>query len=78
MRTTLVIEDDLYREAKAIAARQGRTVTSFIEESLRLAIARWQRRGDSPLPVLHVEGGLRPGIDLNDNIAIRELLEADE
>ena len=78
MRTILVLQDDLYREAKSIAARQGRTVTSFIEESLRVAIARSQRRGDAPLPVFDIQGGLRPGVDLNDNIAIRELLEADE
>ena len=38
MATTLRIDDRLYREAKAAAARQGITVTRFIEEALRLKL----------------------------------------
>jgi hypothetical protein len=39
MKTTLKIDDRLYREAKAEAARAGITVTLFIEEALRQKIA---------------------------------------
>jgi hypothetical protein len=35
MQTTLRINDQLYREAKAEAAREGVTLTSLIEEALR-------------------------------------------
>lgn len=35
MQTTLRIEDTLYRQAKAEAARLGITLTKFIEEALR-------------------------------------------
>lgn len=35
MQTTLRIDDKLYREAKSEAARQGVTITRFIEEALR-------------------------------------------
>jgi len=35
MQTTLRIDDELHRAAKAEAARQGITLTSFIEEALR-------------------------------------------
>lgn len=38
MATTLRIDDRLYREAKAAAARQGVTITRFIEEALRLKL----------------------------------------
>jgi hypothetical protein len=38
MATTLRIDDRLYREAKAAAARQGITITRFIEEALRLKL----------------------------------------
>ena len=38
MQTTLRIDDSLYREAKAGAARDGITLTRFIEEALRLRI----------------------------------------
>jgi hypothetical protein len=40
MQTTLRINDALYREAKAEAARLGVTLTSFIEDALRARIAR--------------------------------------
>lgn len=38
MQTTLRINEQLYREAEAEAARQGKTVTRFIEEALRLRL----------------------------------------
>ena len=40
MQTTLRIDDTIYREAKAEAARLGITLTGFIEEALREHIAR--------------------------------------
>lgn len=36
--TTLRIDDELYRQAKAEAAREGITLTRFIEEALRLRL----------------------------------------
>ncbi|MCA9415708.1 MAG: ribbon-helix-helix protein, CopG family [Candidatus Omnitrophica bacterium] len=38
MQTTLRIDDQLYREVKAEAARQGITMTKFLEEALRLRL----------------------------------------
>ncbi len=40
MQTTLRIRDDIYRQAKAEAARVGLTLTRFIEEALRARIER--------------------------------------
>jgi hypothetical protein len=40
MQTTLRIDDEIYRAAKAQAASQGSTLTRFIEEALRERIAR--------------------------------------
>jgi hypothetical protein len=40
VQTTLRIDDTIYREAKAAAARQGITLTRFIEESLKLSVQR--------------------------------------
>jgi antitoxin component of RelBE/YafQ-DinJ toxin-antitoxin module len=39
MQTTLRIDDRLYREAKAEAARMGITLTRFLEDALRQRIA---------------------------------------
>ncbi|MCU0780323.1 MAG: hypothetical protein MUF04_04380 [Akkermansiaceae bacterium] len=38
MQTTLRIDDDLYREAKAEAARSGVSLSRFVEEGLRLRL----------------------------------------
>jgi hypothetical protein len=77
MRTTIRLDDDLLKEAKAAAARQGRTLTSLIEDGLRDQLARASAPRDrhaEPLPTFK-GGGLRPGVDLDDNAAVRELLD---
>ena len=48
MQTTLRIDDTVYREAKAEAARLGITLTRFIEDALRSRIAR-SRAGSATL-----------------------------
>ena len=40
MQTTLRIDDRLYREAKAEAARSGLSLTRFLEEGLRLRLEK--------------------------------------
>lgn len=77
-RTTVRLDDDLLREAKSLAARRGRTLTSLIEDGLREHLSR----AGAPAPVEPVVlptfrggGGLRPGVDLDDNAATLELLE---
>jgi len=54
MQTTLRIDDSIYREAKAEAARSGVTLTRFIEEALRHEVAR--RHGEiSGRPAMKAE-----------------------
>ncbi len=40
MQTTLRIDDRLYREAKAEAAREGLSLTRFLEEGIRLRLEK--------------------------------------
>jgi HicB family len=40
MQTTLRLDDNLYRRAKATAAEQGVTLTKFIEEALQLRLEK--------------------------------------
>lgn len=40
MQTTLRIDNEVYRAAKAQAASRGETITRFIEQALRERIAR--------------------------------------
>lgn len=76
MRTTLTLDDDLLREAKERAARSRRTVSQVVEDAMRetfarAAPARRVRVVDLPTS----PGGPRPGVDLNDNAALRDLLD---
>ena len=76
MRTTLEIDDHLYKRAKATAAERGCTVTSMIEEALRLVLdAAEAPRPVPPLPVSKETGGVLPGVDLHDGRALRALMD---
>lgn len=78
MRTTIRIDDELYREVKARAARSGRTVASVLEDAVRRGLhpaaeQRTQRYAVRPTG----EGGLKPGVDLSSNSALAELMDQD-
>lgn len=68
MRTTVRLSEELLRKAKKKAAEKGRTLTSLIEEGLRIVLAdsgRLRRRDHVELPVSAASGGTLPGVDLN-------------
>ena len=78
MRTTIRLDDDLYREVNAQAARDGRTVGEVIEDALRAQARR--RAADLPVEPLPVYGGsgVLPGVALGDNAALRDVMDAEE
>ena len=73
MRTTLNIDDDLYRRTKAAAALRGCSVTSVIEEALRLALSQATTSAVRPVRVLPEADGPFAGIDLADSRGLAEL-----
>ena len=77
MRTTVRLDDDLLRQAKAFAARTGRTLTAVIEDGLREALARHLgRQGQPPAALPTFKGkGLRPGIDLDDTAGLLDIMK---
>jgi hypothetical protein len=77
MRTTVRLDDALLARARAHAARERRTLTSLIEEGLTAVLDRPQReqRRRIVLPVSKCGGGVRPGVDLNNNAALLDLLD---
>ncbi len=80
VRTTLNIDGELLREVKASAAREGRTLTAAVEDALRESLARRRPEGSQDpveLPTFRGEGGLMPGVDLEDNASLRALLDED-
>ena len=78
VRTTVRLDDDLYREVKARAAREGRTVASVLEDAVRIGMRRPTAPEAKPfVPLTFGSGGLMPGVDLSDNSSLQDLLDAD-
>ncbi|MGM7697709.1 ribbon-helix-helix protein, CopG family [Microbacterium sp. A84] len=82
MRTTVILPDELYRQVKERARRDNRTMTSFLEEALRRALAEnGEARPDFRLQAFRPAVGARgvqPGVDLNSNAALEDLMDADD
>lgn len=81
MRTTMIINDELYRQVKERARAEDRTVTSFVEEALRASLAGIDRRaGAVDVYLLPPSGtpGARPLIDVTDKEALAALLDEDD
>ena len=78
MRTTVRLDDALLEQAKREASRRGETLTSLIEQGLRLVLARVRRKERRPkveLPVCRAGGGALPGVNLDDSAAVLDRME---
>lgn len=75
-RTTVRLPEELLRRAKRKAAKEGRTLTSLIEDGLRLVVSNGDKSARQTarrtLPVSSAVGWIRPGIDLSDSASIEE------
>ena len=77
-RTTVRLPDDLLRRAKRKAAAEGRTLTSLIEDGLRLLVADKPRiaKKKRVYPRISVAaGGPMPGFE---NLKFSEIQELDD
>jgi Arc/MetJ family transcription regulator len=75
MRTTIRLDDALLRQAKAAATSSGQSLSDFIADALRAALAQRQtRRQRVELPT-YTGGGLQPGVDLENNAALLDLMD---
>lgn len=75
MRTTIRLDDALLRRAKAAAAMSGRSLNDLIADALRASLAsRPARARVAELPVFS-GNGLQPGVDLDDNAALLDLMD---
>jgi len=78
MRTTVRLDEHLLRQVKRAAHERGETMTSLIEQGLRLVLTRPRanhRRKRVRLPVSREGGGAAPGVDLNDSVALLDRME---
>lgn len=80
MRTTVRMDDELLRRAKAIAAQRDTTLTAILEHALRDWLDRQRRAPRRPrvdLPVSRAGGGLLPGVSLDDSADLLDRMERD-
>ncbi len=81
MRTTINLPDTLLTQAKRAALDRGTTLTEFIADAIRLALARKKARAKSEVPPLPVftpppgEEGFQPGVDLDNSAALQDLMD---
>jgi plasmid stability protein len=76
MRTTIRIDDELYREVKAKAARSGRTVAAVLEDAVRRGLGSSEQRVAVDYAVRPIgRGGLRPGVDISSNATVAEAMD---
>jgi Arc/MetJ family transcription regulator len=63
MKTTIEISDSLLDEAKRLAAKEGTTIRSYVEQGLRRIVAERKSRGLFRLRKATFKGkGLQPGV----------------
>jgi hypothetical protein len=79
-RTTVRLPQDLLNLARRKAALEDRTLTSLIEEGLRVAVSenrKIEKRKRVMPRVSKARGGLMPGIDLTDPSTLQEADDLD-
>lgn len=78
MRTTVSVDDRLLTAAKQRARARGQTLGDVFNDALRRELATPPTRETVQLPVFRGGDGVRPGIDLTSNRALREALDEDQ
>jgi len=77
MRTTIRIDDEVYRRVKQVADRSDRTIGQVIEDAIQVAFR--PTRNEMSIADLPVFGGsgVMPGIDLTSNRSIVAAMDED-
>ncbi len=80
MKTTIDLPDDLFIAAKRRAAEDRSTLRAIVERGLRAQLHRppagRKRLGRSAIRWVTVDGGLPPGVDLQDRAAMHDWLRS--
>lgn len=76
MRTTINIDDQLFLEAKQLAAASHISFASVIEEALRSSLIMKKAKNNSAISLITAgKGGLIHGVDLDNSASLNELME---
>ena len=76
MKTSLNLNDRVVRQAKERAAREGITLSRFVEDAVRTRLAdSGLERQAFRLRLETVTGHKRPSVDISDRDALYELMD---
>ncbi len=76
MRTTISLEEELLRRAKQHAALSDRSLSAFVADAVREALARRERSMESePAQLVTVKGKLLPGINYDSFAELNDRAE---
>lgn len=76
MKTTLNLDDQVLRHAKERAARDGVTLTRFVENALRAKLMAATRKGQGfKLRITAVKGKRPPNVDISDREALYDVID---
>ena len=80
MKTTIELPDDLFIAAKRRAAEDRSTLRAIVERGVRAQLRRPRtgrtRAGRAKIRWVTVDGGLPPGLDLQDRAAMHDWVRA--
>ena len=78
MRTTIKLDDELLKQLKAVALESRRTMNEVVEDACREFIYRRKVVRSRPrvkLTISYGEGGVFPGIDINNSAALLDIMD---
>lgn len=79
VRTTINLDDEVFRAYKTRAAQRGTTLAREVEDVLRSDLHRHDASDPTePFAFPVVDGELLPGVDYTSNAALAELMEEPE
>jgi hypothetical protein len=80
VKTTLDLDDELLVKAKALSARERKSLTALIEEGLRLRLrgrSARRRKAVTDLVIYRGKGGLLTGVDPLSNRSLEDAADDD-
>lgn len=75
MKTTLNLDDQLLRKAKQCAAREGITLTAFVDDALRAKLLLEKPKHRYRFKPNVVTGSGPPNVDISDRDALYEVID---
>ena len=75
MKTTLNLDDRVLKNAKAQAARDGITLTAFVEQALKARLLQENEKTAYSFQPRVVTGSKPPNVDISERDALYEVID---